>query len=129
MSNQIQQEINQRTAQLAQLERSDEENKLKGEASMMFGYYGQDSYRDQINASNPEIKRLRDYINSLNGVKNMWGNDQQKLAAFQQLRVAYENPNSSGYGWGGRRRYKKKSLKRKSRKIGKTKKRNTRTRK
>lgn len=123
MSYQIQQEINQRTAQLAQLKRADQYNIDRALQSRDLGDF------NQTPTSNPEIPRLQNYINSLNGVMNMWGNDQQKLQAFNQLKVGYNNPNPRGYGWGGRR-YKKKSVKRGGRKMTKKRKtkRNTRRR-
>ena len=124
MSSQIQNEINQRTQELAKLKRADEWNKAQAERSMMSGDYGQENYLSEINASDPKIAKLEGYINSLNGVINMVGNDEDKLRAFKEIQVSYNNPNNSSYGWGGRRRYKKKSVKRNRKKM--TKRRNTR---
>jgi hypothetical protein len=128
MSSQIQQEIIQKTAELARLQRANDVSKRQAEGSMMSGDYGHANYTTQIFADDPEIKRLQNYINSLNGVMNMWGDDQQKLQAFNQIKVGYnsQNPRGYGYGYGGRRRYKKKSVKRGGRKR-KTR-RNTRRR-
>jgi hypothetical protein len=120
MSSQIQQEIYQQQARLAQLQRANDVNTSRAYQSMDYGNFNEPMVTDT------EIPRLQKYINSLNGVMNMWGNDQQKLQAFNQLKVGYNNPNPRGYGWGGRRRYKKKSVKRGGRKR-KTR-RNTRRR-
>lgn len=123
MSSQIQNEINQRTQELANLKRADEWNRGQAERSMMSGDYGHENYLNEINESDPKIAKLEDYINSLNGVMNMVGNDEEKLTAFKQIQVSYNNPNNSSYGWGGRR-YKKKSVKRNRKKM--TKRRNIR---
>lgn len=122
MSSQIQQEINQKTAQLARLQRANDVNTSRAYQSE---WMGSNNPSEQM-VTDTEIPRLQKYINSLNGVMNMWGNDQQKLQAYNQIKVSYENPNPQGYGYGGRRRYKKKSVKRGGRKR-KTR-RNTRRR-
>ena len=90
MSSQIQQEINKKTAELARLKRADEVNTSRAHQSMMMG------------SNNPNESMVSD----------------PRIAILEQEISELENsiPYNSYLAKGGRRRYKKKSVKRGGRK-------------